>query len=384
MTLGRLVTTLGLAALVFAGVLYLTFRDISRLQFFYFIGLDLASLFALHLGVKATIRLRGHKLLRTAVIVGGEARARLIAREFELRPWTGVQVIGYIDDQPHADFQLPYLGPIAETVRLVEEQGIDEVIFTIQNPERISAISLRLQQHPVMLHMIPTAVDLIFSRTPLDALGGVPLISLRESALSEPQWQLKRLFDICTSSLLLLLLSPILLLITVAIRLNSPGPIFFRQERIGQHGRRFKMIKFRSMYQDAERHWQEVTQRDEQGRLVHKQKDDPRITSIGRKLRRTSMDELPQLINVLRGDMSLVGPRPEMPYVAAEYEPWQWQRFRVPPGITGWWQVNGRSDRPMHLHTDDDLYYIQNYSFWLDLKILWKTVVVVFRGMGAY
>jgi lipopolysaccharide/colanic/teichoic acid biosynthesis glycosyltransferase len=138
------------------------------------------------------------------------------------------------------------------------------------------------------------------------------------------------------------------------------------------------------MYQDAEQRWLEVARRDADGRLVHKTNDDPRVTRIGRKLRRTSLDELPQLINVLRSEMSLVGPRPEMPYIALEYEPWQWQRFRVPPGITGWWQVNGRSDKPMHLHTEDDLYYIQNYSFWLDLRILLKTIIVVLHGHGAY
>jgi lipopolysaccharide/colanic/teichoic acid biosynthesis glycosyltransferase len=156
------------------------------------------------------------------------------------------------------------------------------------------------------------------------------------------------------------------------------------QERIGEHGRHFKMIKFRSMYQYADKQWKEFAHRDNEGHLLHKSNNDPRITRIGHKIRRTSLDELPQLFNVLKGEMSLVGPRPEMPYIAEEYEPWQWQRFRVPPGITGWWQVNGRSDKPMHLHTEEDLYYIQNYSFWLDLVILLKTVVVVWRGQGAY
>jgi exopolysaccharide biosynthesis polyprenyl glycosylphosphotransferase len=192
------------------------------------------------------------------------------------------------------------------------------------------------------------------------------------------------MFDVIVSTILIILLAPVMLLIAVLIKLESPGPIIFRQERIGEYGRRFQMLKFRTMYQDADRRWQEVAKRDEQGRLIHKVKDDPRVTRVGRKLRRTSLDELPQLFNVLRGEMSLVGPRPEMPYIAAEYEPWQWQRFRVPPGITGWWQINGRSEKPMHLHTEDDLYYIQNYSFWLDLRILMRTLIVVWKGHGAY
>jgi exopolysaccharide biosynthesis polyprenyl glycosylphosphotransferase len=215
-------------------------------------------------------------------------------------------------------------------------------------------------------------------------VGGIPLIGLRESALTLGQRAFKRAFDVAASATLLLLLSPVMLAIALLIKLESPGPVFFMQERIGEYGRRFRMIKFRSMYADAEQRWREVARRDETGRLIHKLAEDPRVTRIGRHLRHTSLDELPQLLNVLRGEMSLVGPRPEMPEVAAEYEPWQWQRFRVPPGITGWWQVNGRSARPMHLHTQDDLYYIQNYSFWLDLRILFKTVAVVFQGDGAF
>jgi exopolysaccharide biosynthesis polyprenyl glycosylphosphotransferase len=232
--------------------------------------------------------------------------------------------------------------------------------------------------------MAPDVIDLAFARTPVQVLGGVPVISLRESALTEPQRVLKRVFDILASALLLLLFAPVIGLIALAIKLESPGPVFFTQERIGEHGQRFMMIKFRSMYHDSDQRWNEVARRDAEGRLLHKSSDDPRITRVGRKLRRTSLDELPQFLNVLRGEMSLVGPRPEVPYIAAEYEAWQWQRFRVPPGMTGWWQVNGRSDRPMHLHTEDDLYYIQNYSFWLDLRILFKTVGVVVRGHGAY
>jgi lipopolysaccharide/colanic/teichoic acid biosynthesis glycosyltransferase len=138
------------------------------------------------------------------------------------------------------------------------------------------------------------------------------------------------------------------------------------------------------MEKDAEQHTAEIIQRDEHGRLVYKRPDDPRVTRLGKFLRRTSVDELPQLLNVLKGEMSLVGPRPEMPWVVDEYEPWQYQRFAVPQGITGWWQVNGRSEKPMHMHTEEDLYYIKNYSLVLDLLILWKTASAVLKRKGAF
>jgi lipopolysaccharide/colanic/teichoic acid biosynthesis glycosyltransferase len=144
------------------------------------------------------------------------------------------------------------------------------------------------------------------------------------------------------------------------------------------------MLKFRTMVRNAEQLQSQVEKRDAEGNLIHKSKDDPRVTKIGKFLRRFSLDELPQLINIVRGDMSLVGPRPEMPYLVEKYQPWQRKRFAVPPGLTGWWQINGRSDKPMHLHTEDDLYYIQNYSIWLDIQILMRTVWVVLVGRGAY
>jgi exopolysaccharide biosynthesis polyprenyl glycosylphosphotransferase len=322
--------------------------------------------------------------LRRALIVGSGPEARQLVQEFGRRQWAGIQVVGCTSDDPVDISELPVLGPISMTRQIVSEQHVDEVIFVTPDHESVMRLSLQLLEQPVMLHMVPSVLDLSFARTPSVTLGGIPLISLRESALTEAQLFLKRMFDILGSALLLLLCSPLLLVIAIAIKLESPGPIFFLQERIGEHGQRFRMIKFRSMAYDAEQRWQEVADRDPEGRLIHKRGDDPRITRVGRQLRRLSLDELPQLLNVLRGDMSLVGPRPEMPYLVAEYEPWQWQRFRVPPGMTGWWQVNGRSDKPMHLHTEDDLYYIQNYSFWLDLKILWLTIGTVLRGQGAF
>lgn len=205
-----------------------------------------------------------------------------------------------------------------------------------------------------------------------------------QPSFTPSQRRVKRLFDLIIGLPFTILALPVMGLVALAIKLDSPGPALFRQQRVGEGGRLFEMWKFRSMVVDAEKAQDQINGRDDQGNLVHKRKDDPRVTRVGRFIRRFSLDELPQFFNVLKGDMSLVGPRPEMPWLVELYEPWQLQRFSVPQGLTGWWQVSGRSERLMHLHTEDDLYYIQHYSLWLDLLILWKTVWVVLGGKGAY
>ena len=384
----RLFLAVLLAATSFAGWLYLiNGNTLDRDSFLRFVALNLGVLSAIHLGFRTLThwqQARGGG--RHVLVVGDAYAAARLADEFRRRPWTGVAIVGYASDERDAPVSIPRLGNLSELLTMVRQYQIDEVIFALPpaQHDRIVELSLPLLGEPVMLHTIPTALDLAFARTPVDSVGGIPLVSLRESALTPAQRLTKRIFDVVVSVTLIALLSPLMLLIALLIKLESPGPVIFKQERIGEHGRRFQMFKFRSMYIDADRRWHEVAKRDETGKLIHKLKDDPRVTRVGRKLRRTSLDELPQLFNVLRGEMSLVGPRPEMPYIAAEYEPWQWQRFRVPPGMTGWWQVNGRSEKPMHLHTEDDLYYIQNYSFWLDLRILAKTLIVVWQEHSAY
>jgi exopolysaccharide biosynthesis polyprenyl glycosylphosphotransferase len=210
------------------------------------------------------------------------------------------------------------------------------------------------------------------------------MINLRDPALNDVQRLMKRAFDLTIAGGVLLITVPFMALISLLIKLDSSGPVIFRQQRVGENGRLFSMYKFRSMVENAEELQDQVSQITEDGKLLFKKADDPRITRIGRFLRHTSLDELPQLLNVVKGDMSLVGPRPELPFLVGQYEPWQHKRFAVPQGMTGWWQINGRADKPLHLHTEDDLYYVQNYSLWMDIYILLKTPWVVIRGKGAY
>jgi len=192
----------------------------------------------------------------------------------------------------------------------------------------------------------------------------------------------KRAGDILMAGTLLLLTLPLMLVVALAIRIDSPGPVLFRQRRIGCGGQPFTILKFRTMSHEDNDNLRFLADAD--GTLRHKVRNDPRVTRAGRWLRRTSIDELPQLLNVLVGQMSLIGPRPELPEIVTRYEPWQHRRHLVRPGLTGWWQVSGRSDRPMHEHTELDIYYVNNLSLWLDLLIALKTFRAVVRGSGAF
>jgi exopolysaccharide biosynthesis polyprenyl glycosylphosphotransferase len=278
------------------------------------------------------------------------------------------------------------LGTVDNAAEVVQTRDIQEVVVALPlyAHQRVRDLVRELRDTRAQIRIIPDYFDLAHVKTGVEEFGGLPLVSLREPAMDEFQRLTKRIFDMIVGSVGLLLAAPVMLVTSVLIKLDSPGPALFRQERLGENGRHFFMYKFRSMVSNAEERFDEVIARDEHGQLIYKRADDPRVTRVGQLLRRTSLDELPQLLNVLKGEMSLVGPRPELPWVLEEYEPWQFQRFAVPQGMTGWWQVNGRSDKPMHLHTEEDLYYIKNYSLVLDVLILWKTIGVVLMREGAY
>jgi lipopolysaccharide/colanic/teichoic acid biosynthesis glycosyltransferase len=193
---------------------------------------------------------------------------------------------------------------------------------------------------------------------------------------------IKPAMDIIVALALLITLSPLLLIIALAIRLDGGGQAIFKQTRIGKSGQPFTIYKFRTMVPDRRRSQQPFEGEDR--RKHHKRSDDPRVTRVGRWLRRTSLDELPQLINIVRGDMSFVGPRPELPQIVARYAPWQHQRHLLVPGLTGWWQVNGRSDLPMHEHTELDMYYVKHVSLWFDLVIVLRTFHSLLLRSGAF
>ena len=380
------------ACLVFAGVLYLTFREVPRRLFLYFVVADLVMLIGFRVALRAALRYAGRRdpLPRRVLIVGAGRLGRRVAEGVRAQNARGLILVGCVDsevdwlnpDNPAA----PLLGAIQSAPSLVKQHAVDEVIVALPMRDHrvIESLVVALEDQPVRVRVVPDFLDLAMSRTTIEDFNGLPLVGLRDPAIDGFDRVVKRVFDLVISAITLLVTWPIMLVIAVAIKLDSPGPVVFVQARIGENGQPFRMFKFRSMVLDAEQLAPTMAGEDENGVLVHKVPDDPRITRLGRIIRRTSLDELPQLFNVLRGEMSLVGPRPELPRLVERYETWQRRRFAVPPGMTGWWQINGRSDHLMHLHTEDDLYYIQNYSPLLDLQILWRTVGVVVRGRGAF
>jgi exopolysaccharide biosynthesis polyprenyl glycosylphosphotransferase len=377
---------------VFAGVLYFTYRDVPRLLVIYFFVIQLGLLSAARLLIGLGLRLlnrRGRMMSRVLLVGTGEVAAR-VAHEIRTRLGNTVVVVGCVDDQYEGEPAglpdgLPLLGNLLAVPELVRTRAVDEVIVALPASQylAVEALVYGLLTLPVRVRLVPDYLRLVVVQSSVESLGGIPLIGLREPRISGVAWIVKRTFDVLATTVMLVITWPIMLLAAMAVRLDSPGPAVFSQQRVGENGHLFRMYKFRTMCAGAEAQEPHLGF-DDHGHAIYKWPKDMRITRVGQWLRRTSLDELPQFFNVLRGDMSLVGPRPEMLFLVERYDAWQRQRLAVPPGITGWWQVNGRSDLPMHLNTQFDLYYIRNYSLWLDVKILWKTVWVVLQGKGAY
>ena len=302
----------------------------------------------------------------------------------------GFQVVGFADDDPEKRGErihdAPVLGGCGELTDLIQRFEVDDVLIALpmHAHERMREIVVALDAAPVRVRLVPDVFHLVAGRAMAEDVWGLPLISVRAPVITGFDRFVKRMFDLVLAGVALVLMAPLLAVLALAVYLDGGRPIVFAQRRVGETGRMFTMYKLRTMVADAESRQEEALQHGAAVDAVYKPLNDPRVTRVGRFLRRTSLDELPQLWNVLRGEMSLVGPRPELPWVVERYESWQRQRLAVLPGITGWWQVNGRGELPLHENVEYDLYYIQNYSPMLDLTILLRTLWVVARGRGAY
>ncbi|MFQ5707564.1 MAG: sugar transferase [bacterium] len=323
------------------------------------------------------------------LIVGTGKRAREFIREVRSHANWGLQIVGLIDDE-HGMFGkeiegFRVLGRIQDIPFILHRKVVDRVIFVVPRLwlNRIDEAILACEREGISTSISMDLYNLRIAKVRQTDFSGFPLLEFETFSASQLQLFLKRILDILLSVLLLLLFSPIILLAAIAIKLTSKGSLLFTQTRSGLNGRKFKLYKFRTMIVGAEMKKRELEKKNEMEGPVFKMKRDPRITIVGRILRKFSIDEIPQLINVLKGDMSIVGPRPPLPVEVDLYKVWQRRRLSLKPGLTCIWQVSGRNRIQFEKWMEMDLEYIDQWSIWLDLKILFKTVFVVMFGYGA-
>ena len=389
----NIVSQLGIVLLVIYAGLYLLRRvDISRSYVLLIGAVDFVLLLlgrvVSYSGVSWTREILGryHYLL----IVGCGPRAREMAALIEESRGMGLRLIGFVepgsDSVPAARLGGYDVFPLDSLASILQERVVDEIIFAVSMQElaklepvieHCADVGMRTR---VQLEFLPAA----YSRIYLENFRDVKLLSLSSAPDSELRLFFKRVFDVALSGASLLVLSPLLVCIAAMIRISSPGPVFFQQTRCGLGGRRFILYKFRSMINNAEQLRAELHQLNDLDGPVFKITDDPRITPVGRWLRRFSLDELPQLWNILRGDMSFVGPRPAVPDEVEQYEDWQRRRLRMRPGLTCTWVLEGRNHLDFNRWMQLDLTYIDNWSLWLDAKIFLRTIPIVLSGRGAY
>jgi len=377
-----------IASVSAAGILYFSYRDVSRALFVVFVVSVFVAGLLWRLLARIYFRRRPEStsMTKRLLVVGSGPLGQSVATQIRSSLSENLKFVGFVGDAYSDRSEIRILGKLKELPGLIAQHAVTDVVIALPYSEytNMSEIVTCLEGLPVGVWIALGFFDLALYRTDIEDFAGIPMLDLRASAIDDYQRLIKRTFDLAFGFIATIISLPLMAACAALVFLEDGRPVLFRQKRLGENGRSFEMLKFRTMIKNAEERKAEVEKRDSAGNLIHKVKDDPRVTRAGRLLRRFSLDELPQLFNILAGTMSLVGPRPEMPYLVDKYQPWQRKRFAVPPGLTGWWQVNGRSDKPMHLHTEDDLYYIQNYSIWLDLQIIIRTIWVVLIGRGSY
>jgi exopolysaccharide biosynthesis polyprenyl glycosylphosphotransferase len=331
-----------------------------------------------------TLTKTSRKLHKRILIYGAGEIGQSLYRDLFNSPKLNVVPVGFIDDDPdkqnkiffrsgfNSSEGLRVLGTWKDIKHLTETLDIDEIYVAISNNphETLSNILEFLKKEKIKASFVPNLSKIFIHKLQISQIGQIPLVREMDDEIKTPYVYIKPYVDFFLCAVGLILLFPLFLIITVAIKFDSKGPALFKHDRVGKDGKIFKMYKFRTMYTDVEPY--AVNPLDQ---------DDPRITGVGKYLRKTSMDELPQLINILKGEMSLVGPRPEMPFIVAEYNEIHRERLKVLPGITGLWQLSGDRGKAIHENMDYDLYYIRNMSLFLDIAILIETFIFAFRGI---
>ncbi len=337
------------------------------------------------------LRLRGHNI-KTLLIVGGGPRARWFAGEVGKRTNLGYRIVGYVDDETNFNGDgvqnVPRLGDVHDLPEIIAHDAIDEVFVALPIKSQYSKIETAitlLEEQGIVVHLLSDHFPHRLARSFPTEFEGAPLLSLTSAPPITWRTEVKRILDVVVSIVSLILLAPWLLLTAVAIKLDSKGSIFFVQDRFGYNKRRFRMVKFRTMSSDAESRIEELEHLNEKTGPIFKISNDPRMTRVGKWLRKTSIDELPQLFNVLLGDMSIVGPRPLSVRDAMRMEEaWQKRRFSVKPGLTCLWQVSGRSNLSFEQWMQLDLEYIDRWSLGLDGLILLRTIPAILTARGAH
>ncbi len=384
-------TTAGVMILIIAS---LFFRPLlySRLIFFY-----TAVLVTLLLGTSrfviqvAFVHLRRYGVgVKRMLLVGAGDVGRMVLRTVAARPDFGYQLIGFLDDNPAKGFTDigPYkaLGPVENLSQVLESQLVDTVVICLpwQSHRMIQRLLRTCETSHIRAQVVPDLFQVTKNQVYVEELNGIPLISTRELSIQGWNLLIKRASDLVLGTLLGLVSLPVWLLIVVAIKLDSRGPVLYSQIRVGKNGVHFRCYKFRSMVEGADSLRPDLGDLNESSGPLFKMRNDPRRTRVGRMIRRFSLDELPQLINVMRGEMSLVGPRPNLPGEVEQYQEWHRRRLLVSPGITGLWQVSGRSDLTFDEMVLLDIYYVENWNLAMDLGILLRSIPAVLRGRGAY
>ncbi|HYB69705.1 MAG TPA: undecaprenyl-phosphate glucose phosphotransferase [Candidatus Bathyarchaeia archaeon] len=371
-------------ALVLVAIMTFFFRhyDYSRVVIVYFWLLSIAVVWFSRAAFREVLRFarrRGYNL-RHAIVVGDGASVRAVLERFQSRPDVGIKVVGVVGDDKDTSLGVPWLGGYADLRAVLDAREVDHVMLALAHEEysRLPGLLDAINDEPVAIHVVPDVFRFTSLRGGVEDFEGIPFIHLRDSPLHGWNQIAKRIFDVVFSVAALAVLAPLLLLIAGAVKLTSPGPVLYRQERMGLDGQRFSMLKFRTMRPDAEA----------QSGPMWAPAGDSRRTALGAFLRRFSLDELPQFLNVLRGQMSVVGPRPERPVFVERFRrtvPGYMLRHKVKSGITGWAQVHGlRGNTSLEKRIQYDLEYIEQWSFWLDLKTIVLTVVRVLFDRNAY